>query len=743
MKILLSTLFFIASLTGFFSYSKAETVSHSFPTKFNSSSVCIGNHSKNWNSCVGEVRLADGTGYVGDFVNGNVHGIGYMIASNGTKVLGNFSNNKITGLALLVKSDGDRFAGYFKEDKLHGQGIYKKNDGELVPGKWKKDEFKEKVELANEDLLKILEIDLEVHLERFKSNLNKSSASFIESTEETKKSPNRQTSPSKLPKLTLFVPEYDSRLKTIKDINNNIVLQDPSRLSGENIGVCLLVDEKEFSAEGINYLKDGLTAVIVDYFNELAPNNKPIKVTFKGSQYLDLALNEGKEFVYATDCWDWQHNQLKLSAGDFILMRDKDEKYLANNEVIPGLMPDPNGQRFFSISSSSVMDNKLFSGYKPLFKINNQALLAKKNSIEIAKKQEKKESSDRGSQFKAYAQKNSKEVVSSISFDIEDERLMSWELSLCTTGYEGAEKMAIDGYALLDFQPYSESYKNKIAKISSNPKVEKKIHSFKDVNELYMNYQLPNELYNKKIRCNVYVDYPSNVNKLLEAIQLNKPAAKLELNALYNSEQLRDKFISTNTSFKSFKDYQFASTIGATDSDLEILKQNGVGDMSGFNGLVSEMQGATYANTQKASDVISYLKDKKEGGSIQGAIKVRGARQALQAKMMKEALARQRKLDAMRSNKVFKQGIICVGDQSIAYGQMQVIVDLYGNGTNIRSITDFILRSNGCFLKDVIRKGNQLKEVRRNGNFVMVQDSSYISPYTGFGMIHANDWDNP
>ena len=378
MKILLSTLFFIASLTGFFSYSKAETVSHSFPTKFNSSSVCIGNHSKNWNSCVGEVRLADGTGYVGDFVNGNVHGIGYMIASNGTKVLGNFSNNKITGLALLVKSDGDRFAGYFKEDKLHGQGIYKKNDGELVPGKWKKDEFKEKVELANEDLLKILEIDLEVHLERFKSNLNKSSASFIESTEETKKSPNRQTSPSKLPKLTLFVPEYDSRLKTIKDINNNIVLQDPSRLSGENIGVCLLVDEKEFSAEGINYLKDGLTAVIVDYFNELAPNNKPIKVTFKGSQYLDLALNEGKEFVYATDCWDWQHNQLKLSAGDFILMRDKDEKYLANNEVIPGLMPDPNGQRFFSISSSSVMDNKLFSGYKPLFKINNQALLAKK-----------------------------------------------------------------------------------------------------------------------------------------------------------------------------------------------------------------------------------------------------------------------------------------------------------------------------------------------------------------------------
>lgn len=736
-------LFFVVFIIGFSRNSTAETARHIFPLKFNSSSICEGSTHNKWNSCVGEVKLPDGTGYVGDFVNGSAHGVGYMIASNGTKVLGNFSNNKIMGLALLIKPEGDRFAGYFKEDKLHGQGIYKKNDGELVAGKWKKDEFKEKVELANEDLLKILEIDLEVHLEQFKSNLDKSSASFIENAEETKKTPNRQTSPSKLPKLTLFVPKYGARLKTIKDINNNIVLQDPSKLSGENIGVCFLVDEKEFSAEGINYLKDGLMAVIVDYFNALAPNNKPVKVTFKGSQFLDLALNQGKEFVWATDCWDWQHSQLKLSTGDFILIRDKDEKYLANNEVIPGLMPNPNGHRFFSISSSSVMGDNLFSGYEPLLKINNQALLANKDSIEITKKQEKKESSDREGQFKAYAQKNSKEVVSSISFDIEDERLMSWELSLCTTSYEGAEKMAIDGYALLDFQPYSESYKNKIAKNSSNPKVEKKIHSFKDVNELYMNYQLPNELYNKKVRCNVYVDFPSNVNKLLEAIKLNKPAAKLELNALYNSEQLRDKFISTNTSFKSFKDYQFASTVGATSSDIEILNQNGVIDMSGFNDLAREMQKATYANSQKASDVISYLKDKKEGGSIQGAIKVRDARQAQQAKMMKEALARQRKLEAMRSNKLFKQGIICVGDQSIAYGQMQVIVDLYANGTNIRSISDFILRSNGCFLKDVIRKGNQLKEVRRNRNFVMVQDSSYISPYTGFGMIHANDWDNP
>ena len=728
MKFLIIFLFIEIS-TGIFGVTKANSTGSFFPSNFKLSSACDGDYPQNWNSCVGDIKLNNGTRYIGDFINGAANGFGYMIITNGTKVLGHFSNNQVNGLALLIKTNGDRYAGYFKDNLFHGNGVYKKNDGEIFSGNWEKDIFKQEIEILDDTLLTLIEYDIDEQTKKMLASLDKPSKNNIAAD-------NLQNNLTNLPELTLYVPAYDQDFKTIKNIKNETVFENPEKISGNDIQVCLLIDQKELQNGGLYYVEDSLSVAIRDYFNELAPNYKPIKIGYKKS----LLLDGSKSFNGATDCWDWDMGQIKLGVSDLILIRDKDKDLLADNKIIPGIMPDPYNLKFFSILSSQVMDGKLFSGYKPFFKINNSSLLAKKDIIEADKKKQQKDSSDRISEFESLAKTDSKEVIASISFDIEDYRLSYGELSLCTSGYEDEKKMIIDGYALLGLQPYSESYKNKITKKFSNSSIAKKIHNFKDINQFYINQQLPDD---SRIRCNVYIDYPSIISEFLTAIQANKLTIKVELNAMYNTDELLDKYITTNTSFVSYKDYQFASKIGATSKDLEILKQNDISDVRKFNDLINEMHNSNYANSKTLTDVISYVKDKKEGGDIKGAIKLRDARKANQAKIMKESIARQQKLDKMRANKLFKQGIICVGQYSLAYGQMQVIIDLYGSSADIRSITTFILNSNGCFLKDIYRKGHQLKEVSRNGNFVMVQDSTYVSPYTGFGMIHSSEWDNP
>jgi hypothetical protein len=212
---------------------------------------------------------------------------------------------------------------------------------------------------------------------------------------------------------------------------------------------------------------------------------------------------------------------------------------------------------------------------------------------------------------------------------------------------------------------------------------------------------------------------------------------------IHSAESLRDTLVASRTDFTTYADYQFASSIGASARDLKTLTSNGAGDAEGFAKLTEEMQKSGYSNSQKASDVLMYLSDRKEGGSPQGALKVREARQVAQAKAEKESAERRRKIDAMRAKKPFRMGVVCVGLNVISSAEMDIALNMYANNTHVQAIASFITGSRSCMLRDATLRGEQLSEVSRRGRFVSVRAAGATESNAMYGLIPAETWDNP
>lgn len=262
------------------------------------------------------------------------------------------------------------------------------------------------------------------------------------------------------------------------------------------------------------------------------------------------------------------------------------------------------------------------------------------------------------------------------------------------------------------------------------------IKVYKDLNSLYAEYQ-------KGTSCHVFVDYPANVSKLRDAILRDKPKALAELNELYGSDELLDKLVTTRTEFKSYAEYQFATSIGVSANDLKKLKEHEADDEAGFATLVQEMQAAGYASSNKAADVLSYLRDRKEGGSPKGAVKVREARRVAQAQASKEAAERQRKLDTMRAKKSFRMGVVCIGMELISSAEIKIVLNLYASNAHVQSITSFISSSQTCMLRDAVLRGAQLTEISRQGRFVSLRSTASTEANALYGMLPSETWDSP
>jgi hypothetical protein len=68
--------------------------------------------------------------YVGDKVDGKMHGLGYFTNSKGEpKVLGEFKNDSINGIAELNADNGGYYLGQWKNDRWNGIGKAKWTDG--------------------------------------------------------------------------------------------------------------------------------------------------------------------------------------------------------------------------------------------------------------------------------------------------------------------------------------------------------------------------------------------------------------------------------------------------------------------------------------------------------------------------------------------------------------------------------------------------------------------------------------
>lgn len=98
---------------------------------------CPGDTVLNWSNCIGNVTLANGDKYVGEWRDGKMNGQGTYTYSNGNRYVGEWWDDKKNGRGIYTWSNGNSYVGGWRDDKHHGQGTHTWPGGAKYVGEWR------------------------------------------------------------------------------------------------------------------------------------------------------------------------------------------------------------------------------------------------------------------------------------------------------------------------------------------------------------------------------------------------------------------------------------------------------------------------------------------------------------------------------------------------------------------------------------------------------------------------------
>ena len=104
------------------------------------------NYPVHWSDYLGPKRKMeetwwDGSKYIGDEREGEMHGQGIFTQMDGTKYVGLFKNGLRHGYGTYTWPDGSEYIGEWLDNEENGPGIYTQADGEVFDGFWENGEF--------------------------------------------------------------------------------------------------------------------------------------------------------------------------------------------------------------------------------------------------------------------------------------------------------------------------------------------------------------------------------------------------------------------------------------------------------------------------------------------------------------------------------------------------------------------------------------------------------------------------
>jgi len=98
------------------------------------------NQNRYYDNCYGTYTWADGSKYVGEFLDGKAHGHGTKTWASGDKYVGEYRNGERNGQGTFTWADGGKYVGEFKDGNSYGKGIQYHADGTVEKeGIWKDD----------------------------------------------------------------------------------------------------------------------------------------------------------------------------------------------------------------------------------------------------------------------------------------------------------------------------------------------------------------------------------------------------------------------------------------------------------------------------------------------------------------------------------------------------------------------------------------------------------------------------
>ena len=121
---------------------RLQTSSTSTSIAQNKLPTCQGTQTSNWNNCFSTIKSSNGNVYVGEFVDGRMHGQGMYTYANGDKYTGENKFGKFSGTGELIYVDGRKYVGEFRDDKRNGKGIEYSSSGAVIQqGSWYNDKL--------------------------------------------------------------------------------------------------------------------------------------------------------------------------------------------------------------------------------------------------------------------------------------------------------------------------------------------------------------------------------------------------------------------------------------------------------------------------------------------------------------------------------------------------------------------------------------------------------------------------
>lgn len=229
-----------------------------------------------------------------------------------------------------------------------------------------------------------------------------------------------------------------------------------------------------------------------------------------------------------------------------------------------------------------------------------------------------------------------------------------------------------------------------------------------DYSEQYWNVKW--ETYNYA-RFNTYIS-PSSM-LLLRELGLDSETELNKIATSINAGQLEKDY------FSGLKDTEKKVSIDVYIRDLYTAKKEGFSLINARNDR-QKVEGVYLANLKQAED------------------RRRAEREAADNA---EAIAREKRRDALRANKTISTGISCIADQYEGAREINYIAGMYANNTNIQIITSYVTNSRICSLSRQSYAAKNFKQLNGMGQLVTLQsrnttnDGKYI-----FTMINGKDW---
>ena len=117
-----------------------------------------------------KVIFDNGDSYLGELLDGKLHGHGKYIWKEGSKYIGNWINGLKHGRGIIFFPNGTRYDGEFFNDQYHGRGVYYNEDGSKIDVNYVQGRL---VENKNSFVSSLPPIDVDLLLGDNNSNISK------------------------------------------------------------------------------------------------------------------------------------------------------------------------------------------------------------------------------------------------------------------------------------------------------------------------------------------------------------------------------------------------------------------------------------------------------------------------------------------------------------------------------------------------------------------------------------------